>query len=77
MIWHRVIEFFEWLPLLVTPFVIHFLTDGFTRSLEIEIWLIIGAAVVINAGWIAFHRHLRNSAAFQEKYSGFRMKKHG
>jgi hypothetical protein len=77
VIWNRIIQFFEWLPLLVTPFVIYFLTDGFTRPLKLEIWLIIGIAVVVNAGWIAMQRYARTTASFLEKYPGFRMRKNG
>ena len=76
-VWRAIVEFYEWLPLLATPFAIYFLTDGFTRALELEIWLIIGLAVVLNIGWIAFHRYIRNMEVFLNKYPGFRMKKHG
>jgi len=72
-----IVGFYEWLPLLATPFAIYFLTDGFSHSLSLDVWLIIGLAVVVNIGWIAFHHSTRGMADFYKKYPGFRMKKHG
>ena len=75
--WRAIVEFYEWLPLLAAPFAVYFLTDGFTQSLELELWLVIGLAVLLNIGWIVFHRYTRNMVDFYKKYPGFRMKKHG
>ena len=76
-LWRAIVEFYEWLPLLALPFVIVVLTDWFSRSLELEIWLIIAVAAILNLGWIAFGRYTRNTADFLKKYPGFRMNKNG
>ena len=74
-VWRFLLEFWEWLPVLVAPLVVYWLTEGFTKSLSSELWLIIGFAVLVNLGWIGLMRWNRRMVAFQEKYPGFRMRK--
>jgi hypothetical protein len=40
-----------------------------------ELWLIIGFAVLVNLGWIGLMRWNRRMVDFLEKCPGFRMKK--
>ena len=70
-----ILEFWEWLPIIVAPFVVYFLTEGFTQNLSVELWLILGLAMVANMGWLALVRGQRRLVEFCEKYPGFRMKK--
>ena len=70
-----ILDFLEWLPVLVAPLVIYWLTEGFTKSLSTELWLIIGFAAMVNIGWIGLMRGNRRMLAFYEKYPGFRWKK--
>jgi hypothetical protein len=69
------LEVVEWLPVLVAPLIIYWLTEGFTKSLTAELWLILGFAVLVNLGWIGLMRGNRRMLAFYEKYPGFRWKK--
>ena len=74
-VWRLFLDFWEWLPVLVAPLVVYWLTEGFTEALSAELWLIIGFAVLLNLGWIGLMRWNRNMVAFREKYPGFRVKK--
>jgi hypothetical protein len=71
----RFLDVLDWLPVLVTPFVIYWLTEGFTQPLSAELWLIIGIALLVNLGWIGLMRGSRRMLAFHEKYPGFGVKK--
>ena len=70
-LWRYFLEFWEWLPILVAPLVVFWLTDGFTKSISLELWLIVGAAIVLNLAWIGLMRWNRHMVAFHEKYPGF------
>ena len=74
-LWRFFLEFWEWLPVLAAPFVVYWLTEGFSETLSTELWLVIGFAVLVNLGWIGLMRWNRRMVAFHEKYPGFRMKK--
>ena len=76
-IWRLIVEFWEWLPILATPFVIALLTDDFTRPLDTETWLILALILAVNVGWFGAMRWVRRSAEFHKKFSGFRMKRNG
>ena len=71
----RFFELFEWLPIIVAPFVVYVLTEGFTQNLSAELWLILGLATIVNVGWLALVRGQRRMVEFYKKYPGFRMKK--
>ena len=69
------LELLEWLPILVMPLAVYWLTEGFTESLSPELWLILGVALLVNLGWISLLRSNRRMVDFYEKYTGFRMRK--
>ena len=73
--WHRAVELLEWLPVLVAPLIVYWLTDGFTKSLSTELWVIIGLALLVDFGWVGLTRRNRRMVEFYERYPGFRMKK--
>ena len=73
----RVLEVVEWLPLAALPFIAWAWTDGFTRSIDLDLWLVLGFAAFINLSWIVFHRYTRQLAEFPKKFPGFRMKNNG
>ena len=73
----RFLEIIEWLPLVALPFVAWAWTEGFTRPLDLDLWLVLGLAALVNGAWIVFHRHVRLMAEFPKKFPGFRMKKDG
>jgi hypothetical protein len=74
-LWRYFLEFWEWLPIVAAPLVIYWMTDGFTKSLSLELWLIIGFALLLNLGWIGLMRSNRRTIDFLKKYPGFRMTK--
>ena len=72
-----VVEFCEWIPVLLAPIVVYFLTESFTRRLDLETWLALGFVLAVNLAWIGFTRWQRHAVEFYEKYPNFRMKKRG
>jgi hypothetical protein len=73
--WRLFRDVIEWLPILVVPLLIYGLTEGFTSSLSMELWLVLGFVVLINLGWIGLTRWNRHMLEFRQKYPGFRVKK--
>ena len=71
----RILEIFELLPIVVAPFVIYFLTEGFRKNLSNELWFILGLVMLFNVMWLVLVRSQRRFIEFNEKYSGFRMRK--
>ena len=71
----RIGEIFEWLPIVAAPFVVYFLTEGFTQNLSAELWVILAVIMLANVAWLLLFRWQRRFVEFYEKYPGFRMKK--
>jgi hypothetical protein len=69
------LEILEWLPILATPFAVFALSDGLTKTLGLEVWLILGLAVAVNLGWIGLMKWNRRMVEFRARFPGFRVKK--
>ncbi|HET8728178.1 MAG TPA: hypothetical protein VFO41_11755 [Alphaproteobacteria bacterium] len=73
--WPSFFEVLEWLPIVGIVFAILFLTRGFARPLDTDLWLIFGFAAFVNLAWIGLIRWNRHMAEFRKNYPGFRMKR--
>ena len=74
-VWRWFIEVAEWLPIVAILLAVIALTDGFTKSLDAELAVLLGLAAIVNLVWIGFVRWNRRMAGFLKSYPGFRVKK--